>query len=173
MKSFAFPLAETRLRQPGDDDLVTLLALSNAHEREIGVTSKVAFQDLVAMSFRARMTASRDAFYISLAEKAPPVAPNHRWFAERFNRFVYIDRMVVAERSRRTGLGRLLYNDLLNAARCAGHSLLCCEVNVAPPNPASDAFHAAFGFREIGRAHLPDREKTVRYLVLRIAHFAG
>jgi predicted GNAT superfamily acetyltransferase len=163
----------TTLLAPSPADLDALLALSNAHEREIGTFSRAAFDDLVGMSFRTRMTAARDAFLVALADRAPPVAPNYRWFARRFDRFVYIDRVAVAEGSRQRGLGRLLYDDLMEAARDAGHTRLCCEVNLDPPNPASDAFHAALGFAETGRAHLPDRGKTVRYLMRPLAEHPG
>ena len=155
----------TALVEPGQDDLDTLLALSNAHEKEIGKFTKAAFAELVALSFRTRMTCERDAFLIALSERAPGNAPNFRWFADRFPRFVYIDRVVVGEGSRKRGLGRLLYNDVVEAARRTGHAHICCEVNIDPPNPASDAFHAKMGFGEIGRAYLPDRGKTVRYLM--------
>jgi predicted GNAT superfamily acetyltransferase len=37
-----------------------------------------------------------------------------------------------------------------------------CEVNAEPPNPASDAFHAAMGFAEVGSATLGGG-KQVRY----------
>lgn len=154
----------TKLVSPAPADLEALLALSNAHEREIGKFTKEAFAELVALSFRTRMTMERDAFLIALCERAPEIAPNWRWFAARFPRFVYVDRVVVAERSRKRGLGKLLYRDVIEAARQAGHTRLCCEVNVDPPNPGSDAFHAKMGFKEIGRAFLPDRGKTVRYL---------
>lgn len=156
----------TTVRMPGPADLDVLLALSNAHEREIGAFTKAAFDELVAMSFRTRMTEAGDAFLIALAEKAPEIAPNYRWFASRFERFIYVDRVVVAESSRNRGLGRLLYRDVIDAAFAAGYARLCCEVNCDPPNPVSDAFHAALGFEEIGSAHLPDRGKTVRYLTL-------
>jgi predicted GNAT superfamily acetyltransferase len=33
-----------------------------------------------------------------------------------------------------------------------------------PPNPASDAFHAALGFVEVGTASVHDGSRTVRYL---------
>jgi hypothetical protein len=154
------------LRAPGPADLDVLLALSNAHEREIGTFTKAAFEELVSMSFRTRMTEAGDAFLVALADRAPEVAPNYHWFADRFDHFVYIDRVVVAATSRKRGLATLLYRDLIDAARRAGHGRLCCEVNSDPPNPASDAFHATFGFEEIGRAYLPDRGKTVRYLML-------
>ena len=156
------------LRAPEEGDIDALLALSNAHAAEIGTFTRAAFAELVAMSFRTRMTETRDAFLIALADRAPEIAPSFRWFAERFDRFVYVDRVVVAETARKRGLGRLLYRDLMNAAFAVGFTRICCEVNIDPPNPVSDAFHAALGFAEIGRAFLPDRGKTVRYLMLEL-----
>jgi hypothetical protein len=153
------------LRAPGPDDIDVLLALSNAQEREIGIFTRAAFVELVGLSFRTRMTPARDAFLVALAERAPENAPNYRWFAARFARFVYIDRVVVAENARRNGFARLLYDDLFQAAAGAGYDCVCCEVNSDPPNPVSDAFHAALGFAEVGRAWLPDRGKAVRYLM--------
>jgi predicted GNAT superfamily acetyltransferase len=156
------------LQIPTAGDIHALLALNNAHEREVGLSGRSGFAELIAMSFRTRMTDDRDAFLIALAGKAPEIAPNYRWFVERYGAFVYIDRVVVAEQARRKGYGRLLYRDLLLAAVDAGYRLVCCEINSDPPNPVSDAFHASFGFEEVGRAFLPDRGKSVRYLTLNI-----
>jgi uncharacterized protein len=39
-----------------------------------------------------------------------------------------------------------------------------CEVNVEPPNRASDALHAALGFTRVGWAKIHEGRKTVRYL---------
>jgi len=39
-----------------------------------------------------------------------------------------------------------------------------CEVNLDPPNPVSDAFHATLGFAEVGHQALQGTSKTVRYL---------
>jgi hypothetical protein len=161
------------LRAPGPDDLETLLALSNAQEREIGVFTSTAFEELVALSFRTRMNLARDAFLIALADRAPQVAPNYRWFADRFDRFVYIDRVVVTENARRKGLARILYDDLFDAAAAAGYARVCCEVNSDPPNPGSDAFHAALGFAQVGSAWLPERRKSVRYLMRAVRERSG
>jgi len=82
--------------------------------------------------------------------------------ASRLGRFLYIDRVVVAERWRRHGLARMLYEDLFKRAIRLRHSRIVCEVNV--PNPVSDKFHEALGFEEIGRATFDDGATTVRYL---------
>ena len=57
-----------------------------------------------------------------------------------------------------------LYDDLFEHAVAAGHDRVVCEVNMQPPNPASDAFHAALGFVEVGTASVYDGSRTVRYL---------
>ena len=51
----------------------------------------------------------------------------------------------------------------MTVAREAGHTALVCEVNLEPPNPVSDAFHASLGFTELGRGS-PTPGKVVRYL---------
>ncbi|WFU19864.1 GNAT family N-acetyltransferase [Bradyrhizobium sp. CB3481] len=88
-----------------------------------------------------------------------------KWFRSRYGRFLYVDRVVVAEEERGRGLGRTLYADLFTRAGQLGHDRIVCEINMQPPNPGSDRFHAAQGFCEVGRATLDDGAKTVRYLL--------
>ncbi|WP_334377116.1 GNAT family N-acetyltransferase [Bradyrhizobium sp. AZCC 1719] len=80
---------------------------------------------------------------------------------------MYVDRVVVAKERRGQGLARILYADLFTRAEERGHNCIVCEVNVQPPNPESDRFHSAQGFREVGRATIDDGMKTVRYLLWR------
>jgi predicted GNAT superfamily acetyltransferase len=75
-----------------------------------------------------------------------------------------MDRVVVASSARSRGYARLLYRDLFDEASTAGHERIVCEVNARPPNPESDAFHAALGFTEVGSASIHNNSKTVRYL---------
>jgi predicted GNAT superfamily acetyltransferase len=81
---------------------------------------------------------------------------------------VYIDRIVVAAHARGQGIAREIYSDLKLAAKNADRSVIGCEIKIDPPNLASDQFHEAFGFVEVGRASLADRTKAVRYLALSI-----
>jgi predicted GNAT superfamily acetyltransferase len=90
------------------------------------------------------------------------------WFRSRFDKFLYVDRVVVAEGHRKHGLGRLLYADLFGRAELLGHTSVVCEVNSQPPNPISARFHAAQGFNEVGTATIDDGAKTVSYLLKRL-----
>ncbi len=54
---------------------------------------------------------------------------------------------------------------MFDQASQAGHDRVVCEVNARPPNPESDAFHAALGFTEVGSASIHNDSKTVRYLL--------
>ena len=71
---------------------------------------------------------------------------------------------VFIDAARGRGLARRLYDDLFAAARAAGHARIVCEVNSDPPNPASDAFHAALVFVPVGAAEIHGGKKTVTYL---------
>ena len=148
-------------------DLAAIVALNNAHAREIGLTDESGFARLIAQAAHATAIGAQgdpEAFLIAFDHDTPVQGPNHAWFLDRRPRFLYVDRVCVAARSRKQGLARALYADAFAVARGRGLPLVCCEVNLDPPNPASDAFHAALGFAAVGQAFLPARNKTVRYL---------
>ena len=75
---------------------------------------------------------------------------NFRWFAERYESFLYVDRVVVAAQRQGSGVGALLYEDLFAFARREGYPRVTCEIDADPPNPRSERFHRGFGFREVG-----------------------
>ncbi len=141
-----------------------VLALNNAHARELSWLEVPALRALVDQAFSVQVIGEGDAFLLALDHTATYDSPNFAWLKARYSRFVYVDRVAVAARARGRGLARKLYEDLFARAKSAGHGLIVCEVNVLPPNPSSDAFHAALGFTEVGRAAQPDRGRTVRYL---------
>lgn len=78
---------------------------------------------------------------------------NYRWFAERYDDYYYLDRIVVAEHLRRRGLARFVYDAVEEVAR--DHGRMTLEVNVDPPNDPSLAFHRARGYAEVGRLGAP------------------
>ena len=155
-----------RLEPWADLDLTALLDLNNLHKIELSELDAAELARLVSIAFYARGTREPMSLLLAYDQSADYASPNFLWFRQRFERFVYIDRVVVADDGRGLGLGSRLYADLVETARSAGHTQIVAEVNADPPNPASDAFHAVRGFTEVGRAQLDDRGKTVRYLSL-------
>jgi len=141
-----------------------LLDLNNAHARELSWLDPERFRQLTERAFRAWRIGDADALLISFDQAADYDSPNFQWFRARMNRFVYVDRIVVAPHARGRGLARKLYAALFEAALQAGHERVVCEVNSQPPNPGSDAFHARLGFIGVGSARLGDGAKTVSYL---------
>jgi predicted GNAT superfamily acetyltransferase len=141
-----------------------VLALNNEHARELSWLDADRLVELAGRAFLARRIGAVDAFLLAFDQDADYDSPNFLWFRSRYPRFVYVDRIVVAPSARGRGHARRLYDDLFQHALSAGHERVVCEVNREPPNPASDAFHAALGFREVGLAAIHGGSKTVRYL---------
>ena len=155
------------IRAPRRGDEAGILALNEASVIETSPLDEPGLRSLLGMAFHQRVAGADplDGFLLAFDENARYHSPNFAWFRGRHERFVYVDRVIVAPHARRRGLARAFYADLIEAARTAKKPLLCCEVNVEPPNPASDALHDALGFVEAGRARLASG-KTVRYLEL-------
>jgi len=142
-----------------------LLALNNEHARELSWLEPQRLQRLVEQAFLAGRIGTVDAFLLAFDQDARYDSPNFLWFRSRYPRFVYVDRIVVASSARGRGYARKLYDALFRQAVEAGHERVVCEVNTQPPNPASDAFHAALGFVEVGTGTVYDGNRTVRYLL--------
>jgi predicted GNAT superfamily acetyltransferase len=145
-------------------DLARMLTLNNAHASETSLLDVSGMSALRSLAFYSRgIDGGATAILIALDQNALYDNPNFNWFRQRYEQFIYIDRVIVAGEARGRGLARMLYEDLFAEARQSGHRRVVCEVNLDPPNPISDAFHAGMGFAAVGKAVLPDRAKRVRY----------
>ena len=110
------------------------------------------------------------AFCVTFAQDASDAGDNHRWFAERYESFVYLDRIAIDSTYQNLGLGALLYQSVeYEMLQSADYSMLCCEVNLEPPNPGSLRFHHRIGFTEVGR-HSPQQGYVVSLLRKIILH---
>jgi predicted GNAT superfamily acetyltransferase len=148
---------------------IALLELNNAHARELSWLEPERLEHLVAQAFLARRIGDLEAFLLTFDQDADYDSPDFLWFHARYPRFVYVDRIVVASSARGRGCARRLYQELFEHAGNAGHERVVCEVNMSPPNPVSDAFHAALGFVEVGTASVYRDSRTVRYLLRRLS----
>lgn len=141
-----------------------LRELNNRHIRETSFLSPEKWQRLINEAFQASCVAEAAGFMIAFQQDARYDSENFNWFCQRHQRFVYVDRIVVDGRFRGQGLARLLYEELFALAREKSHDKVFCEVNLDPPNPGSDAFHAGLGFVELGRGRVRESGRVVRYL---------
>ena len=137
-------------------DLPRVLEINNANTPGVSELTMAELQTDLRNSLHALAIDDEHgevcAFCITFDPSAPDAGTNHQWFADRFESFVYLDRIAIDSNHRNRGLGALLYQAVEQyMLKSAEHSLLCCEVNIEPPNPGSLRFHKRIGFAEVGQ----------------------
>lgn len=146
-----------QLRNATPADFPAILALNAAFVAVLSPLDVVRLAQLHAQAAQHRVIEHDGAvvgFLLTLREAADYDSPNYRWFAARYPRFLYVDRIVVGASAQGLGAGRRLYREAYDYACRQALPVLVCEFDIAPPNPASARFHAALGFREVGQQTL-------------------
>lgn len=135
-------------------DLDEVLDLNERSTPHVGPVDRDRLASIVeecTLALVARDAGGLAGFVLVLGPGAAYDSPNYRWFAERYDDFRYVDRIAVDPGRHRGGLGRRLYGEVFDHARREGSPVVTCEVNLEPPNPVSQRFHASLGFVEVGR----------------------
>lgn len=143
-------------------DLPTLWALNQANVPAVGEETPAAMAELLAMSALA-LGVEVDGALVGFCYVLPPGRPyaseNYRWFAARYDSFLYLDRVAFAEGHRGRGYGAALYREVERQAGAATWFLL--EVNLVPRNDGSLHFHAREGFVEVGQQQVKDKRVSL------------
>lgn len=134
-----------------------VLKINNANAPAVGELTADALEFLVEHSLYALVVTdphSKDvqAFCLTFAPGVPYTSANYQWFSDRYDNFVYLDRIAVSSQYQNSGYGTALYSIVeqhMVSDRTA--PLLTCEVNLQPPNLGSLRFHHRLGFREVGQ----------------------
>lgn len=153
-----------RIRDIAPDDHAAVLALNLESEELLSPMDAARLRELLAETAYHRVVADGDdviAFLLAFREGCGYDSPNYRWFQPRYERFLYIDRVVVSAGQQGRGLGALLYRDLFAFARDEGVDAVACEFYSEPLNEASSRFHGKFGFREVGTQWVAEGRKRV------------
>lgn len=143
-------MSDVIVRPIAPADLDAVLGLNQAHVPAVGDIDRPRLQRLVEhaeTAVLAELDGKLAGFIIALAPGVHYGSPNYRWFSQRYDDFVYVDRVAVDGSLQRSGVGHLLY-DTVEAKTDA--ALLCCEVNLRPRNEPSLRFHERRGFEAIG-----------------------
>jgi predicted GNAT superfamily acetyltransferase len=153
-------------------DHAAVLALNNAHTPHVNALTDEEFAWLTAHATYFRIAEDAEGlagFVLCVPHGTSYWSGNYKWFTERFDNFLYLDRVVVSPRMRRAGVGRALYEDLHTT--CAGRwPRVTLEVNLRPPNPTSIAFHEAMGYRAVGVREYADGQNAVQMYERPLAH---
>jgi hypothetical protein len=145
-----------------------LLDLNNRNAQETSLLTRERLDQLIEWARVAVCVPPDVALLLAFDQSVEYDGSHFLWFRSRFDEFLYIDRVIVADEYRRHGIGRRLYTEVFARAAELGHTRVVCEVNLLPPNPVSDAFHASLEFREVGQAAIDNGSKTVRYLAAQV-----
>ena len=84
-------------------DLGWVHALNEEHKLETSSLTRERLAELVDMAWYAKVAGGEGAFLIAFDQDAPYENANFTWMKQRFYRFVYIDRVIVAGTHRRQG----------------------------------------------------------------------
>lgn len=103
-------------------------------------------------------------FLMGFCEGSAYDSVNYQWFNQRYDSFVYIDRVVVGAAARGNGIGGTFYAGLEQWALQQQKACLVAEVDIVPPNPGSLKFHQRQGFKQVGEQVYGRPEKTVAML---------
>lgn len=152
------------LRPATEADFPAILAL-NADSVHFLSPVDAARLDALHRWAALHLVAAGDAgivgFLLAMLPDAAYDSPNFRWFVREFPSFLYIDRVVIGESARGTGLAQRFYAAASDFARGRGVTKLVCEYDLVPPNPVSERFHLRQGFVECGRQWLAGGAKQV------------
>ena len=109
-----------------------------------------------------------EAFALTLREGKEYDSVNYLWFANHYDKFLYIDRVVVSLKMQGKGLGKRLYQSVFNHAKETAVPYIAAEIDINPPNPGSLIFHEKFGFGEVGKQTVAEGKKVVSLQVVNL-----
>tara|TARA_R100001377_G_scaffold85185_1_gene70687 strand:- start:429 stop:914 length:486 start_codon:yes stop_codon:yes gene_type:complete len=103
------------------------------------------------------------AFALAIGAGQPLDHIAYQWCMTRFENFVYLDRVVVDVRHRRSGIASAMLAALQVKAAAQGRELLLCQVHDRPANKSGHLFVQSQGFASIESVMLPSREIVTMY----------
>jgi predicted GNAT superfamily acetyltransferase len=144
------------IREIVDDDVAAIHAINAANVPEVGPAAVDHLEFLIAEAAIA-LAVAVDGRPVGFCLVLPPGSPydsvNYRWFMDRYDDAMYLDRVALDADHQGRGLGTALYSHVERAI-IESHPWarrLTLEVNVEPRNDPSLAFHARHGFAEVGQ----------------------
>ena len=150
-------------RQLTTDDVVAAWEINEQVLPGTGRVSHEEMADLFTLSELAIGVFEEDTlrgYVLCLLPKTRYGSLNYAWFNQRYDSFLYVDRIAVDQKHRNRGIGSLLYQRVIEHA-AKQSSPVTAEVSLKPPNPGSIRFHLRHGFTEIGTFEQGEKAVTM------------
>ena len=140
------------LRRLTPEDVPRMVVINEQGLPGTGKVSEAEMADLLSLSelaFGYEEDNVLNGFVLCLLPKTRYGSLNYAWFNQRYDQFIYVDRIAVARDSRNSGIGTLLYQQVFDYATKHGIPVTA-EVSLKPSNEGSDRFHLRHGFVTVG-----------------------
>jgi len=153
------------LRTLGSEDIP---AIWKINEQGLPGTGKVSQDEIAELMRLAELPLGAYeedrlvGFVLCLLPRTKYASPNYAWFDQRYQNFLYVDRIAVLESHRNRTIGSLLYQEVIAYAQQNNYPITA-EVSLKPPNPDSMRFHHRFGFSEVGVLHHESKSVTMMF----------
>jgi hypothetical protein len=153
------------LRPVASTDHADILRINAAHRPAVAALDRHELDRLLSLSDAHRVAVQREGeiggYMLVFDRHCAYDGEEFRYFRARLREpFLYVDQVAVDPRHLRCGVGRRMYQALLELAGKTQIGWLCCEVNDSPPNPASLEFHRQLGFTVIGNGDTLDGRRV-------------
>jgi hypothetical protein len=132
-----------------ESDLAAIHSINALNVPAVGEESPESLRSIMAMADVALGVVDEQSlvgFVFVLPPGTTYDSPNYRYFCERYDDFVYVDRVAFLPSHQGIGLGAALYQEV---ERRVSPRMITLEVNVVPPNAGSMRFHLREGFSEV------------------------
>jgi predicted GNAT superfamily acetyltransferase len=103
-------------------------------------------------------------FLLTFTPGAAYESVNFAWFSANYDRFAYMDRIVVDPSARGGGIGAALYAELFSLIGETASSV-GIDVNTRPANEGSLRFHRRLGFEQVHEQETEGGAKTVALMI--------
>ncbi len=151
------------LRRLQTDDVPALWQINEEGLPGVGKVSQGALVDLLSLAdlpLGAMDGEELVGFVLCLLPGTRYASLNYAWFNQRYEHFLYVDRIAVAQGQRNRQIGGFLYARVIEQAEKHGWPV-AAEVSLKPPNPGSMRFHRRHGFSEVGVLHHESQSVTM------------
>ena len=139
------------IRELTEVDLDVMLAINQENVPAVGPEDPETMRQILewsSLTLGIEIDQVLVGYCLIMRPGLPYQSSNYQWFCDKYDDFIYLDRVAFTESHQGKGYGSLLYNEVESRSAAP---LFTLEVNLEPRNDGSLRFHERLGFVEVGQ----------------------